>query len=109
LGAGRRLRIDKTNSAGAPEVGDEPGWDFPSNFESGLEDLVLAGRATRHVRDDGQVLYEMQWSRAIVCRLRFALTRNMRCNLRFDSFWPHQTPLSWGSARRSLASRSRFD
>jgi hypothetical protein len=49
-----RLRTDETKGAGAPQVHDEAECDLPSNFESGLEGLVLLGRATRHVRDDGQ-------------------------------------------------------
>lgn len=58
------LRTCETKGASAPEFRDEPSWDLPSDFESALEDLVLAGRATRHVRDDGRVLYEIQWSGA---------------------------------------------
>ncbi len=58
------FRTCETKRASAPEFRDEPGWDLPSDLEIALEDLVLAGRATRHVRDDGRVLYEIQWSGA---------------------------------------------
>ncbi len=40
---------------------DEGGWDVPKDFESALEDLVLTGHATRHVCDNGRVLYEFEW------------------------------------------------
>jgi hypothetical protein len=58
------LRTCETKRASAPEFRDEPGWDLPGDLEIALEDLVLTGRATRHVRDDGRVLYEIQWSGA---------------------------------------------
>ena len=70
LGDAMRFGIDEIEGVAAPGLSGESGWDLPSDFECGLDDLVLAGRATRHVRDDGRVLYEMQWSRPrplVVC------------------------------------------
>lgn len=53
----------ESESASARELYDEAGWDLPYDFESGLAELVLTGRAARHVCDNGRVLYEIQWSR----------------------------------------------
>ena len=64
------LRTCETKRACAPEFRDEPEWDLPSDLEIALEDLVLAGRAARYVRDDGRVVYEIQWSGARPCVAR---------------------------------------
>lgn len=53
----------ETESGGAGQRCDETEWQLPHDFASGLEHLVLTGRATKHVCDDGRVLYEIQWCR----------------------------------------------
>lgn len=38
----------------------DPDWALPDDMQSRLEALVAAGEATRHVCDDGRVLYEIR-------------------------------------------------